>query len=161
MVSSRKMGTPVGSVVITASEKGITRVGFGAREVEKSRDREENSETDGIEMILGEAIRQLEEYFAGRRKEFTLPLDIHGSAFYMKAWEEMQKTPYGQVCTYKELARAAGKQGAARAAGQACRRNPIVIIIPCHRVLASGGKIGGYSGGLKVKEWLLELEKGK
>ena len=103
--------------------------------------------------------KQLEEYFSGKRRKFTLPLDPQGTAFDKKVWKATQKIPYGQVRTYKDIAKMIGKPKASRAVGNALGRNPIPILIPCHRVIASNGTLGGYSSGLKIKKILLTLEK--
>jgi len=106
--------------------------------------------------------RELDEYFEGRRTEFSTPVDwqlSHG--FLLRAREACATIPYGQVRTYKELATAAGSPEAVRAAGNAMARNPIPIVVPCHRVLRTGGALGGYGGGLECKRWLLDLESGR
>lgn len=101
---------------------------------------------------------QLSEYFAGERREFSLPLHLDGTAFQRRVWRALLEIPYGTVETYGELAGRLGQTGAARAVGGANGANRIPIVIPCHRVIASGGKIGGYSGGLDVKRSLLAIE---
>ena len=109
--------------------------------------------------FLKKTAAQITEYLAGKRKEFAVPLALNGTEFALKVWKEMSAIPYGEVRTYGELAKAIGRPGAARAVGQACNRNPIPIIVPCHRVVGAGGKLTGYAGGLALKEKLLELEK--
>jgi methylated-DNA-[protein]-cysteine S-methyltransferase len=109
--------------------------------------------------LLKKTAAQISDYLAGKRREFTLPLTLNGTEFAMKVWKEMSGIPYGGVRTYGDLAKAIGSPGAARAVGQACNHNPIPIIIPCHRVVGTGGKPTGYAGGLALKERLLELEK--
>ena len=101
---------------------------------------------------------QLEEYFAGTRKNFTMPLDLRGTEFRKRCWNELLRIPYGETRTYAEIARAVGSPVGFRAVGQANHYNPIAIIVPCHRVLATGGRLGGYGGGLPVKALLLKLE---
>lgn len=113
------------------------------------------AETAAIDM----AIQQISEYLEGKRKDFSIPLRIEGSLFRMKVWEELKKIPYGETVTYAELARRIGSPKAFRAVANACGANPCPIIIPCHRVVASGGKTGGYTGGLDIKLKLLEIEK--
>lgn len=108
--------------------------------------------------VLREAGRQLEAYFAGKLREFDLPLHLEGSPFRMKVWKELQRIPYGQAISYGELARRIGQPTAARAVGGANHNNPIAIIVPCHRVIAADGTIGGYGGGLDCKQHLLALE---
>lgn len=106
----------------------------------------------------GVARAQLREYFAGHRREFTLPLAPRGTPFQLRVWRELRQIPFGAVRNYGDIARAIGQSGAARAVGQANASNPLPIVIPCHRVIASNGSIGGYSGGLAVKYRLLGLE---
>lgn len=101
---------------------------------------------------------QLKEYFKGSRKEFKLPLDLRGSEFQKKVWQELMKIPYGKTESYKSIAEKTGGVNYVRAVGKANSSNPVPIIIPCHRVINSNGKIGGYSLGLHLKERLLELE---
>ena len=109
--------------------------------------------------LLQEAEEQLNEYFAGARREFDLPLAPKGTPFQEAVWAEMNKIPYGETRTYGQLAAAVGKPKASRAAGGACHRNPIAILQPCHRVVGSTGKLTGYAYGVEMKQYLLELEK--
>ena len=111
-----------------------------------------------MKTLLMNTKKQLEEYFSGKRRKFTLPLDLQGTAFDQKVWKATQKIPYGQVRTYKDIAKMIGKPQASRAVGNALGRNPIPILVPCHRVIASNGTLGGYSIGLKIKKSLLNLE---
>ena len=112
--------------------------------------------------VLRETKRQLEAYFAGKLREFDLPLQLEGTPFQLKVWEQLRQIPYGQVMSYGELARRVGLPGASRAVGGANRHNPIPIIVPCHRVIAADGTLGGYSGNCDgsadVKQALLRLE---
>lgn len=103
-------------------------------------------------------VRELEEYFAGRRHEFSFPLDLRGTDFQIACWRALLDIPYGETRTYADIARAVGKPSAFRAVGLANNRNPIAIVVPCHRVIASNGTLCGYGGGLDVKRKLLELE---
>lgn len=105
------------------------------------------------------AYKQLAEYLAGKRKQFDLKLAPKGTPFQQKVWKELQKIPYGKTKTYQELATAIGKPKAARAVGMALNRNPLPFIIPCHRVVGKNGSLTGFSWGLKMKKWLLELEQ--
>ena len=107
-----------------------------------------------------EVIRQLKEYFAGKRREFSLPLSPAGTEFQKKVWSVLQEIPYGETRTYKEIAGRCGNEKACRAVGMANHVNPIGIVIPCHRVVGSSGKMVGYAGGLDKKQYLLELEGG-
>lgn len=102
--------------------------------------------------------KELEEYFAGKRREFTFPLDLRGTDFQIDCWRALLAIPYGETRTYGDIARAVGKSNAFRAVGMANNRNPIAIVVPCHRVIASDGTLCGYGGGLEVKRKLLELE---
>lgn len=105
--------------------------------------------------------RQLEEYFAGKRRDFELPLDLRGTSFRKCCWQQLLSIPYGETRSYAEIARAVGNPKGFRAVGQANHYNPIAIIVPCHRVLAADKMLGGYGGGLKVKALLLKLEGAK
>ena len=109
--------------------------------------------------VITDAISQISEYLSGKRRNFSIPLRLEGTGFRMKVWNEMRRIPYGETMTYKELARRIGSPGACRAVANACGANPFPILIPCHRVIASGGKTGGYTGGLDIKLALLEIEK--
>lgn len=109
--------------------------------------------------LLQEAEEQLTEYFAGVRREFDLPLAPKGTPFQQAVWAQLLQIPYGESCTYGQLAAALGKPSASRAVGNACRSNPLAILIPCHRVVGANGSLTGYTGGLDVKEYLLELER--
>ncbi len=109
--------------------------------------------------LLKEAFRQLQEYFCGRRKTFDLPLSAKGTVFQQKVWQALQTIPYGQVASYKDIAVRVGNPKACRAVGMANHNNPIGIIIPCHRVVGTDGKLTGYAGGVDIKEKLLALEK--
>ncbi|KPI51894.1 cysteine methyltransferase [Clostridioides difficile] len=109
--------------------------------------------------IIIEANKQLKEYLDGNRKEFDLPLELSGSEFMRKVWNELCKIPYGETMTYIELANIINNPKAYRAVGMANSKNPISIFIPCHRLIGSNGSLRGYLGGIKVKEYLLKLEK--
>lgn len=111
--------------------------------------------------LLREAARQLESYFRGELKEFSLPLEPIGTDFMKRVWTALCEIPYGRTASYGEIAERIGKPGAARAVGLANNRNPIPIIIPCHRVIGADGSLTGYGGGLDLKKRLLDLEKGK
>lgn len=108
--------------------------------------------------VIAEAKKQLQEYFSGLRKGFNLPLSLHGSPFQMKVWSEIASIPYGETVSYRQLAESIGKVKATRAVASACGANPLAVVIPCHRVVASNGKPGGYAGGNCRKLFLLDLE---
>lgn len=109
--------------------------------------------------LLSMATIQLDEYFQGKRTTFSLPFKLTGTPFQLAVWKELQNIPYGQTTIYKEIAQKINKPKAYRAVGMANNKNPLPIIIPCHRVIGSNGKLIGYAGGLKLKNYLLELEK--
>lgn len=144
-----RVESPLGPLHVALSEAGLARLAFP---------REPHGRLAAGDRL--EAVRrQLEEYFAGERREFTLPLDLgSASGFRLRALEAMGRIPYGETVTYAELAGRAGNPRAPRAAGHACATNPIPIVLPCHRVLGSDGRLHGYGGGLHVKERLLRLE---
>lgn len=109
--------------------------------------------------LLSMATIQLDEYFQGKRTTFSLPFKLTGTPFQLAIWKELQNIPYGKTTSYKEIAQKINKPKACRAVGMANNKNPLPIIIPCHRVIGSNGKLIGYAGGLKLKNYLLELEK--
>ncbi len=112
----------------------------------------------GSSNLLRKAVKQLGEYFQGKRRVFEIPLRFHGTEFQCKVWEELRRIPYGKVITYGELARRLGNPKAARAVGGANGCNPIPIIVPCHRVIATGERLGGFGSGIDIKKRLLHLE---
>ena len=150
MKSSYSYDFPIGRVYIAELDGAVTDVAF--RPVAGSEEKETPLITRAAEM--------LNEYFDGRRRDFDgLPLRAEGTEFQKKAWAALLEIPYGQTRTYKEQAAAIGNDKACRAAGSANGRNPISIIIPCHRVIGSDSSLTGYGGGINVKETLLELER--
>ncbi len=141
--------TYAGRIGIAEEDGAITHLIFSERDWTVE-------ETD----LIKETKRQLDEYFAGKRKEFDIPTRLEGTEFQKRVWEELRKIPYGKTVTYKDIAEAVGCPKGYRAVGLANNRNPISIIYPCHRVIGSNGSLTGYGGGLDVKEKLLELERG-
>ena len=137
---------------------GPIRIGY-EETVHSIRHVEKKSEDHTPSPLSDEAARQLEEYFRGQRQEFDLPISSVGTPFQMAVWEALKEIPYGETRSYGQIAAAVGNPGASRAVGMACNRNPIWIVIPCHRVVGSTGKLTGYEGGLNMKRALLELEK--
>jgi methylated-DNA-[protein]-cysteine S-methyltransferase len=103
--------------------------------------------------------KQLQEYFKGKRQQFELPLQVYGTPFQVKVWNQLAKIPYGKTVSYKQIAQKIKQPAATRAVGNANGRNPVPIVIPCHRVIATDGKLGGYSAGLEIKQRLLDLER--
>jgi len=143
-------------IAALASSKGIKKIFFNpAKEITElstaTKLRSDDPYLFGI-------FNQLKEYFAGTRKEFNIPLDIEGTDFQQKVWNELQKIPYGKTISYKSLSEKLGDVKAIRAVGKANGQNPIPIIIPCHRVIGANGTLVGYAGGLAIKEKLLHLE---
>lgn len=117
---------------------------------------------EGVEQetaLIKEAYQQLSEYLKGERKEFDLPLNPKGTDFQKRVWRALCDIPYGETRSYKQIAKAVGNSKAVRAVGMANNRNPITIVVPCHRVIGADGKLVGYGGGLEMKEFLLRLEK--
>ncbi len=152
-----KMASPAGNLYLVASAEGLHEICFS----EQPRNGVMASSLGGPEpamQVLREAVRQLDEYFAGRRRDFELPLCVQGTAFQERVWGELRKIPYGKTCSYSELAAKLNNPKAVRAVGGANGRNPLGIIVPCHRVIAADGSLGGYAGGLPMKEFLLRLE---
>ncbi|GHU74968.1 methylated-DNA--protein-cysteine methyltransferase [Clostridia bacterium] len=152
------MDTRLGPITVWESEKGLLRVDFTSASVERI-EKYYGCDIDWNEDM--ESVRQIEAYLAGRLFEFDLPLDLDetGTEFQRRAWTALQTIPYGDTITYAELALRMGSPTAIRAAGQANNRNPIAIVIPCHRVIRTGGDLGGYNGGIERKRALLNLER--
>ncbi|HLT69171.1 MAG TPA: methylated-DNA--[protein]-cysteine S-methyltransferase [Acidimicrobiales bacterium] len=152
--------TPVGRLTLAATDQGLVRVSYAPED----RALEELATRISPRVVraprrLDPVRRQLEEYFAGRRRAFDIPLDRRLSRGYRRAvLEELSRVPYGQTVSYRDLAVRTGRPGASRAVGSAMATNPIPIVVPCHRVLRTGGALGGYGGGLEAKVWLLRHE---
>lgn len=146
--------SPLGQILIAGDEHGLRKVSFmdGTRAVVPA---EGWSENPGA---LAEARRQLREYFAGKRREFSLPLAPEGTPFQQRVWRELVEIPYGVTISYGELARRLRRPKASRAVGAANGRNPLPIVIPCHRVIGASGDLTGFGGGLHLKVGLLSLE---
>ena len=155
--------SPFGTLLLAKTPHGLVRLGLPGEDVEamlvdlagriSPRVLEDHARLD-------EERRELDDYFAGRRHAFELPIDWQLSGgFLLRARQGIAAIPYGETRTYTDLARTAGNERAVRAAGSACSRNPIPLVVPCHRVLRSDGSLGGYAGGLEMKERLLELEQ--
>ena len=145
---------PIGLVRIVEQDGAITHVDMSSCDGFEQRERGQ----EGTSPLLEAAARQLDEYFAGTRLEFELPLRPAGTAFQRQAWQALQAIPYGETRSYAQQARAVGRPTATRAIGAANGRNPIAIIVPCHRVIGSDGSLTGYAGGEAVKRWLLAHE---
>jgi O-6-methylguanine DNA methyltransferase len=159
--------SPVGPLFLAASDQGLVALEFDHRlpgqqtirpnprdlRVESKTLRFEESEHDMLPYFFA-----LEKYFAGERREFCIPLDLRGTEFQLACWRALLAIPYGETRTYADIARAVGRPQGFRAVGMANNRNPVAIVVPCHRVIASDGTLCGYGGGLDVKRKLLELE---
>lgn len=147
--------SPIGVLCIGEENGKITDI-----HLQREEDRNLVIQDEQHAAILRETCTQLDEYFQGKRKQFDLPLGYEGTAFQQRAWRELQKIPYGETRSYADIAIAVGNPKAQRAIGQANNRNPIMIIVPCHRVIHKNGDISGYACGIEAKRYLLELEKG-
>lgn len=162
-VATREIETPVGPMTLGATEHAVVLVDFTRRPMMAAQlaavRRRIGPLHAGDAPLLDAAERQLREYLAGLRRDFDLPLDAPGSAFQKRVWSELRAIPYGETISYRELATRAGAPAASRAVGRANGANRLAVIIPCHRVIASGGGMGGYGGGLDAKRHLLELER--
>ena len=165
--------SPVGPLFLAASGNGLVALEFDVRKpgqqsirpnprnLRREATRQPDSRRFAFEEspdLLRRYVEQLEEYFSSRRRAFTFPLDLRGTDFQRACWLALLTIPYGETRTYADIARAVGKPNAFRAVGMANHRNPVAIVVPCHRVIASDGALCGYGGGLDVKRKLLELE---
>ena len=152
--------SPIGPLTVATTRLGIVRIGFtGEDDVVADLARDVSPRVLLAPARLDAARRELDEYFGGTRTTFGLPIDRRLSRGFSRAAQEaISAIPYGHVASYRDIAAAAGNANATRAAGTACRTNPIPVIVPCHRVLRTGGAIGGYAGGLEAKHFLLCLE---
>ena len=165
-VAYATMDSPVGRLVLAQTSRGLVRVGFEREDADAVL--VELSERISPRVLeapgrLDDARRELDQYFEGRRQDFDLPLDwsLVTSSFRRKVLEATARIPFGVTRTYRDMAAEAGTPGAVRAAGSALGSNPIPLIVPCHRVLRTGGALGGYGGGLDIKRYLLDLESGR
>ena len=165
----RNLTSTLGGITVCCSDRGVREISLGIGN-QAGRDRknprvtsdewvEANGQKAQGARWVRQTVRELEEYLAGRRKKFTVPLDLRGTAFQKKVWKALITIPCGATRSYAEIARQAGNPRAARAVGMANHDNPIAIIVPCHRVIASDGSLGGYGGGLEMKASLLRLEQ--
>jgi methylated-DNA-[protein]-cysteine S-methyltransferase len=155
---SNTIATPVGQLTLVGSDRGLAAILW--EKDKPGRVRLNIVAQDIHHPVLLETERQLGEYFAGRRKSFTVKLDFAGTAFQKKVWQALLTIPYGQTRSYGQIASQLGNPRAVRAVGAANGKNPISIIAPCHRVIGADGKLTGFAGGLQTKACLLELESG-
>jgi methylated-DNA-[protein]-cysteine S-methyltransferase len=146
--------SPIGTIEIEGSEAGVSGLNF----VKAGRAKAERRRKGPLPAPLADCLTQLDEYFRGKRTVFSVKLDLRGTAFQKQVWAELLRVEFGRTTTYKALAEAIGRPAATRAVGGANHRNPVSIIVPCHRVVGSDGRLTGYGGGLWRKEWLLRHE---
>ncbi|WP_026931663.1 methylated-DNA--[protein]-cysteine S-methyltransferase [Glycomyces tenuis] len=149
------MDSPLGPIAVSAVDEGLTYVHMGAEEIDRAWGPE------GATPVLEAALEQLEAYFAGELTEFDLPLAAAGTDFQHRVWAALRAIPYGTTVSYGDIARRIGNPAAVRAVGLANGQNPIAVVVPCHRVIGSNGKLTGYAGGVWRKERLLALERGE
>ena len=150
MTFSTQFSSTVGSLTLEGDDRVLTRVGFG-----------ESTSPQGDAEAVSAAAIQLEQYFAGERTEFELDIELEGTPFERSVWDAVRAIPYGQTATYAEIARRVGRPDACRAVGRANGRNPLAVIVPCHRVVGSDGSLTGYAGGITMKCALLDLEQAR
>lgn len=158
--------SPVGPLFLAASDRGLVALEFDQRlpgqQTIRPNPRDLRAESDKLRFEESPAMQtyliELEEFFAGKRRDFTFPLDLRGTEFQLACWRALLQIPYGETRSYGDIARAVGRPQGFRAVGMANNRNPIAIVVPCHRVIASDGTLCGYGGGLEIKRKLLELE---
>ncbi len=148
------MNSPIGELLLAGEENALTMIGFPKGSMRR------DPEPDWIynEKPFAEAMRQLGEYFDGTRRDFDLPLKLNGTEFQLDVLRELQRIPYGKTTSYGDIAKRIGRPKASRAVGAANGRNPIPIIVPCHRVIGATGDLTGFGGGIDTKEALLRLE---
>lgn len=145
--------SPLGPIEITATNKGICSIAF--------TDKQDATSVNPFHEHLHTCIAQLQEYFEGKRTEFSVPLDLHGTDFQIKVWEELLKIPFGKTTSYGTIAQTLNAdKTASRAVGAACGKNKVWLVVPCHRVVSSTGQLTGYAGGIDRKKWLLNHEQG-
>jgi len=148
--------SPIGQLVLTGDAKQITALHLP----EAKRAPTVPADAERNDAVLQYATRQLNEYFAGKRREFQLRLNASGTDFQRRVWDAVYAIPYGTTASYRDIAEAVGSPKAVRAVGMANGRNPIPLIVPCHRIVGADGSLTGYGGGLPTKRWLLDHEQG-
>jgi methylated-DNA-[protein]-cysteine S-methyltransferase len=159
MFHTTTMNSPVGELRLIAGDNGLRAILWGAEDAERIASIDDDELVEGTTPVLDEAISQLEEYFAGTRREFDLPLDPAGTEFQQSAWMVLRTIPYGTTISYGQQAERLGDPNKARAVGAANGKNPLSIVVPCHRVVGSNGHLTGFAAGIDVKSWLLDHER--
>ena len=158
MTSTKQLDSPIGRLRLVATDQGLSHLLFDQQVGE-----DPDSDGDAVEAddhpVLAAATTQLAEYFAGRRQEFDIPLDLTGTEFQRAAWSALASVPFGETRSYRQQAEAIGRPKAVRAIGAANGKNPVPIVLPCHRIVGSDGSLTGYGGGLPIKEFLLNHEQ--
>lgn len=154
-ITQVRMLSKIGPLYLVASQKGLRGISFKRGPMPLARSL--SSASPEIKILL-KAVRELEEYFKGKRTQFNLPLDIAGTMFQKRVWRELRRIPFGETRSYKDIARRIRNPKAVRAVGTANGQNPLCIVVPCHRVIAADGSLGGYSAGLSIKRKLLRIE---
>ncbi|NDC12011.1 MAG: methylated-DNA--[protein]-cysteine S-methyltransferase [Actinobacteria bacterium] len=157
-LAQRSLRTPIGVLRVTASDRGVTNIDRVATKSNRVARQSSQRGTPAAQRQADRAVRELREYFAGKRTRFTVPVHLEGTPFQERAWATMCKIPFGGTISYAEQARSMRAPRAVRAVGSANGANPVPIIVPCHRVVASNGGLGGYALGLAMKRWLLAHE---
>jgi methylated-DNA-[protein]-cysteine S-methyltransferase len=160
MRTTRTLATPVGDLLLVANTHGLQAVLWDGEAADAFVDDQRNDGPHRPDTVLDDTERQLAEYFSGERTDFDVPLDPAGTPFQRDVWMVLRGIPYGVTITYGEQARRLGDPNKARAVGAANGRNPLSIIVPCHRVVGSNGKLTGFAAGLDAKDWLLRHERG-
>lgn len=159
MFNTITMRSPVGELRLIAGDSGLRAILWSAEDVTRIAFIEGADLVEGTTPILDRTVMQLEEYFAGTRREFDLPLDPAGTPFQQSAWMVLRTIPYGKTISYGQQALQLGDPNKARAVGAANGKNPLSIVVPCHRVIGSTGHLTGFAGGLDTKSWLLDHER--
>lgn len=168
IINYLEVGSPIGPLLLAGTENGLCLIEFGwltHKSAEQNVMKWTGRRYPSVRLqpngeMLSEAADQLQEYFAGNRRRFDLKLDLQGTSFQVKVWRALLEISYGETRSYRQVAEAIGFPKAVRAVGGANNRNPLPIVVPCHRVIGSDGTLTGYGGGLSIKEHLLSLERG-
>ena len=154
MAQALLIDSPIGTLQLIADERGLTHVAFAGQHLAVNG----SGACPAATAVLDAAAQQLDDYFSGRRRAFALPLNAAGTAFQRQVWDGLRRIPWGETRSYGELARCIGRERAVRAVGAANGRNPLPIVVPCHRVIGADGSLTGFAGGLPIKHQLLALE---